>query len=156
VLPPRLIHFRGGRAIWPISENSGPQPIYTPSISDLEVVYDMIVLTNESLIKVYFPLSTPIKYGCGCISCEKQPQFKWLAQRGKCLEVLGSMPWRAHFFFVCPARTIFAWMHLLAARFLRRCFAANFGSWPARLGSLEQDFCSFGLLAADFCTDASP
>ena len=58
----------------------------------------MIVLTKESLIKGYFPLSTPIKYCCGCIPYEKQPQFKWLAQRGKCPEVLGSMPWRAHFF----------------------------------------------------------
>jgi len=58
----------------------------------------MIVLTKESLIKEYFLLTTPIKYGCGCIPYEKQPQFKWLAQRGKCPEVLGSMPWRAHFF----------------------------------------------------------
>jgi len=41
----------------------------------------MIVLTKESLIKGYFPLSTPIKYGCGCIPYEKQPQFKNSAAR---------------------------------------------------------------------------
>ena len=70
----------------------------------------MIVLIKESLIKGYFLLSTPIKYGCGCIPYEKQPQFKWLAQRGKCPEVLGSMPWRAHYF-----------LYGLLAQFLHGC-----------------------------------
>jgi hypothetical protein len=52
----------------------------------------MIVVTKESLIRGIFPCLPLFKYGFGCISYEEQLEFKWLAQRGKCPEVPGSMP----------------------------------------------------------------
>jgi len=43
----------------------------------------MIVLTKKWLIRGKFYISAPNKYGCGCISSNKQPKTSWLAQRSE-------------------------------------------------------------------------
>ena len=41
-----------------------------------------IVLTKEWLIREYFSLFAPIKYGCACISYEKVTHLRWLVHWG--------------------------------------------------------------------------